>query len=220
MKDGQEEIFYITGDSPETLRASPQLEGFQARGAEVLLLTDPIDEFWLPAVAAYQEKRFTSVTASGIDLSKIKKETKEGDKGAEKNDVDNWDDAAVAKLILAFKESLGEAVKDVRASDRLTESAVCLVAAEGDMDLHLQRMLKMQGHMDIPATARVLEFNPGHSLIKKLTDSVDKAAKKQDIADAALVLFDQARIVEGEAIDDPASFSQRLNWLMEKGLAG
>lgn len=220
MKDGQEEIFYITGDSQETLRASPQLEGFQARGAEVLLLTDPIDEFWLPAVAAYQEKRFTSVTASGIDLSKIKKETKEGDKGAEKNDVDNWDDAAVAKLILAFKESLGEAVKDVRASDRLTESAVCLVAAEGDMDLHLQRMLKMQGHMDIPATARVLEFNPGHSLIKKLTDSVDKAAKKQDIADAALVLFDQARIVEGEAIDDPASFSQRLNWLMEKGLAG
>ncbi len=220
MKNGQEEIFYITGDSQETLRASPQLEGFQARGAEVLLLTDPIDEFWLPAVAAYQEKRFTSVTASGIDLSKIKKETKEGDKGAEKNDVDNWDDAAVAKLILAFKESLGEAVKDVRASDRLTESAVCLVAAEGDMDLHLQRMLKMQGHMDIPATARVLEFNPGHSLIKKLTDSVDKAAKKQDIADAALVLFDQARIVEGEAIDDPASFSQRLNWLMEKGLAG
>ncbi len=220
MKDGQEEIYYITGDTPEALRASPQLEGFKARGVEVLLLTDPIDEFWLPAVAAYQEKRFTSVTAGGIDLSNIEKEGKKDDDGDDSTDADNWDDAAVAKLILAFKESLGETVKDVRASDRLTESAVCLVAAEGDMDLHLQRMLKMQGHMDIPTTARILEFNPGHSLIKKLTDSVDNAAKKQVIADAALVLFDQARIVEGESVDDPAAFAQRLNSLMEKGLTG
>ena len=218
MRDGQDEIFYITGDSPEALRASPQLEGFKARGVEVLLLTDPIDEFWLPVVASYQEKRFTSVTAGGVDLSKINKESSDGDDDKDKNDADEWDDATVAKLILAFKDSLGETVKDVRASDRLTESAVCLVAGEGDMDLHLQRMLKMQGHMDIPATARILEFNPGHSLIKKLMGAVDNVAKKQDIADAALVLFDQARIVEGEAIDDPTTFAQRLNSMMEKGL--
>ncbi len=217
MKKGQEEIYYISGDNMDALKASPQLEGFRAKGIEVFLMTDPIDEFWLPMVGAFEEKAFTSVTSGGIDLSKIKDETKNKD-GEEAAEPEKADEASMAKLILALKETLGETVKDVRASDRLTESAVCLVAGEGDMDLHLERMLKMQGHMNVPSAARVLEINPAHALIKKLTQAVDKPAKKQTLDDMAYLLLDQARIIEGEPVSDPAAFSRRLDAIMEKGI--
>jgi molecular chaperone HtpG len=217
MKKGQEEIYYISGDNIEALRASPQLEGFRAKGIEVLLMTDPIDEFWLPLVGAFEEKAFTSVTSGGIDLSKIKEPKKKKD-GEEEAEPEKADEASMAKLILALKETLGETVKDVRASDRLTESAVCLVAGEGDMDLHLERMLKMQGHMNVPSATRVLEINPSHALIKKLTQAVDKPAKKKTLDDMAYLLLDQARIIEGEPVSDPAAFSRRLDAIMEKGI--
>ena len=216
MKKGQEQIYYITGDNLDMLKSSPQLEGFRARGVEVLLMTDPIDEFWLSSVPNFADKPFMSVTAAAVDLSKVKK-TKKG-KDEEDKAEDTADEAEIAKLVLAFKETLGESVKDVRASDRLTDSAVCLVAGEGDMDLHLERMLKLQGHMDIPTLSRVLELNPAHPLIKKLTEIVGKPAKKQAVDDMAFLLLDQARIVEGEPVTDPATFSQRLNSVLEKGL--
>jgi len=216
MKDGQEEVYYITGDNLDMLKSSPQLEGFRARGVEVLLMTDPIDEFWLTSVPTYKEKPFMSVTAAAVDLSNIEKPKSESDDETEKEE--KADEGDVAKLVLAFKETLGEAVKDVRYSDRLTDSAVCLVAGEGDMDLHLERMLKLQGHMDIPTLSRVLEINPAHPLIKKLTAAVDKPAKKKSVDDMAHLLLDQAKIIEGEPVTDPASFSQRLNAVLEGGL--
>ena len=217
MKKGQTEIYYISGEGLDLVKASPQLEGFKARGIEVLLMTDPVDEFWLPMVGQFDEKPFTSATSSGVDLSKIKnvKDKKEND---DKNEAKKADDASVAKLILALKESLGETVKDVCSSDRLTDSAVCLVAGEGDMDLHLERMLKMQGQMEVPTAARVLEINPAHPLIIKMSEVVNKPTKKTALNDMALLLFDQARIIEGEPVSDPAAFSQRLNSILEQGL--
>ena len=217
MKKGQTEIYYISGEGLDLVKASPQLEGFKARGIEVLLMTDPVDEFWLPMVGQFDEKPFTSATSSSVDLSKIKsvKDKKEND---DKNEAKKADDASVAKLILALKESLGETVKDVCSSDRLTDSAVCLVAGEGDMDLHLERMLKMQGQMEVPTAARVLEINPAHPLIIKMSEVVNKPTKKTALNDMALLLFDQARIIEGEPVSDPAAFSQRLNSILEQGL--
>ncbi|MEE2745654.1 MAG: molecular chaperone HtpG [Pseudomonadota bacterium] len=216
MKSGQEEIFYISGENLELLKTSPQLEGFRSKDVEVLLMTDPVDEFWLPMVGNFSEKTFSSVTSSNIDLSKIKSgKTKSQE---EKDKKPAADQASVAKLILAFKEVLGDLVKDIRSSDRLTDSAVCLVAGEGDMDLHLERMLKSQGHMDTPTAARILEINPSHPLIVKLTETVDKPSKKKSLENMAYILFDEARIIEGEAVPDPSAFSQRLNSVLEKGL--
>ena len=215
MNEGQEEIFYISGEDAETLKSSPQIEGFKSRGVEVLLMTDPIDEFWLPMVHVFNEKSFKSVTSGDIDIGKIKRSDEAGE---EKEKPEAADDAAVAKLLIAFKEELGDAVKDVRASDRLTDSAVCLVAGEGDMDLHLERMLKSQGHMDVPTSARVLEINSTHDLIKQLSGLTDDLTRKEDLQNMAHLLLDQARIIEGEAVSDPVAFSKRLNSALAKGL--
>jgi molecular chaperone HtpG len=215
MNEGQQEIFYITGDDPETLKSSPQIEGFKSRGIDVLLLTDPVDEFWLSMVGLYNEKQFKSVTSGDINLGDIKSSD---DAEETKDKPQAGDDAEIAKLILAFKEELGDAVKDVRASDRLTDSAVCLVAGEGDMDLHLERMLKSQGHMDVQTSTRILEINSTHDLIKQISKLTDDLAKKEDIQNMAHLLLDQARIIEGEAVSDPAAFSKRLNAALAKGL--
>jgi len=107
----------------------------------------------------------------------------------------------------------------VRSSDRLTDSAVCLVAGEGDMDLHMARMLKQQGHMDVPDSSRILEINPSHDLIKKLAASADDLSKKENLNNIAHLLLDQARIIEGESVKDPAAFSKRLNEALVKGFA-
>ncbi len=213
MNEGQKEIFYITGEDDEMLKSSPQIEGFKARGIEVLLLTDPVDEFWLSTVGQFNDKPFKSVTSGDVDLEVIKHS--DGVKKEKKEKPAN--DAQIAKLILAFKETLGEAVKDVRASDRLTDSAVCLVAGEGDMDLHLARMLKQQGQMDVQDSSRILEINPTHSLIKKLAASTDELSKKENLNNMAHLLLDQAHIIEGEAVSDPTAFSQRLNDALVKG---
>lgn len=215
MPEGQDEIYYISGDDPAALAASPQIEGFRSRGVEVLLLSDPIDEFWVPAVGKYDDKPLKSVTSGGIDLTKFEKADSEAASDAEKAD-----DAEMAKLVLNFKQTLGEDVKDVRVSDRLTDSAVCLVAADGDMDLHLERMLRQQGHMNVPSATRILELNPGHPLIRKLTGLVDQPADSEILDETARLLLDQAKILEGDGIPDPAAFSRRLNLVLERGLTG
>ena len=213
MNDGQTEIYYITGDDDQILRTSPQIEGFKARGIEVLILTDPVDEFWLSMVGNYNEKSFKSVTSGDVDLNAIKHSD-----GAKKDKKEKpAKNALAAKLVIAFKETLGEAVKDVRISDRLTDSAVCLIAGEGDMDLHLARMLKQQGHTDAQSNSRILEINPAHNLIKKLTTITDDLSKKEDLDNMAHLLLDQARIIEGEAVSDPAAFATRLNNALAKG---
>ncbi len=210
MKEGQDEIYYISGDDAAALAKSPQIEGFRARGVEVLLLTDPVDDFWVPMVGVFEGKPFKSVTRGGADLSKIKG-GEEGDK------ADDTSDAELAPLVAAIKLALGEQVKDVRTSGRLTDSAVCLVAGDGDMDIHLERILRAHRQLDT-AAPRVLEINPKHALIKALGAAVREDGKAALIEDAAHLLLDQARILEGEPVTDPADFARRMSKVMAAGL--
>jgi molecular chaperone HtpG len=215
MKPAQEAIYYISGDSIETLRQSPQIEGYKAKGVEVLLLTDPVDEFWISAVAKFQDKPFKSVTRGSADLARIAKPNGEAEKPAAGPGID--------ALVALFRLTLKEVVKDVRASERLTDSAVCLVADDGDMDIHLERMLKQHKQL-AQSFKRVLEINPQHPLVMGLAKRVGEKSngngeKSEDLAEAAWLLLDQARIVGGEALPDPAAFSKRLSEVMRRALA-
>jgi molecular chaperone HtpG len=212
MRPGQEAIYTITGDNLDLLKKSPQLEGFRARGVEVLLLTDPIDEFWASSVGAYKEKPFKSATRGGVDLDKI--EAPEDSKEAENKPEPS---AKLASLIAIFKLALGDAVRDVRSSARLTDSAVCLVADEGDIDMHLERLLKQHRQLDTEAK-RILELNPRHRLIERLAASVGEIGASEQLSEFAWLLLDQARIVEGEQLPDPSAFARRLASLLERGL--
>ena len=221
MTDGQEAIYYIAGEDVDTLRRSPQIEGFKARRLEVLLLADPVDEFWLPAVGTFREKAFISVTRGTADLDRFATDddaAKDGKADAAKKA--KKEAPGVEPLIAAFKLSLGDVVKDVRRSDRLTDSPVCLVADEGDMDMNLERLLKRHQRLgDGASTPRILEVNPEHPLIVRLAELSTDAKVGEALADAAWLLLDQARIVEGENPPDPAAFSRRLSAMIEKGLA-
>jgi molecular chaperone HtpG len=215
MKEGQDAIYYITGDESDSLAKSPQLEGFAAKGIEVLLLTDPVDEFWLPAVGAFEDKPFKSVTRGGTDLGKI---TPDEDTAAEADGEDGEKAAGLDALLAFVRLTLGDQVKDVRRSERLTESAVCLVADEGDLDIHLERLLKQ--HRQLDATAhRILEVNPAHPLIRHLAARVGESGAGEDLEAAARLLLDQARILEGEPLADPAGFAKRLSDMMARALA-
>jgi len=215
MKPGQDAIYYISGDSIEALKQSPQIEGYKAKGVEVLLLTDPVDEFWMPAVGKFQDKPFKSVTRGSADLARVAKPDGEAEKTPEST-------PGIDALVALFRLTLKEAVKDVRASERLTDSAVCLVADEGDMDIHLERMLKQ--HRQLAQNfKRVLEINPQHPLVqglaKRVGDKNNGDGKSDDLAEAAWLLLDQARIVGGEPLPDPAGFSKRLSDVMRRALS-
>ena len=215
MKEGQDAIYYITGENLDMVRQSPQLEGFRKRGVEVLLMTDPVDEFWLPAVGKFEDKEFKSVTRGGVDLDAIKDDGKDG---ADDKKEDKKPAAGMDELIAALKVALGEAVKDVAVSERLTDSPVCLVSGEGDMDIHLERMLKQHKQLG-ETTPRILEINPDHALIGKLAAMAkDGKGASDEIKDAAFLLLDQARLVEGEALPDAAEFARRMSAMMERGL--
>jgi molecular chaperone HtpG len=216
MKEGQEHIYYLSGDDEAALRRSPHLEGFVARGLEVLFLTDAIDEFWVPAVGAYKGKSFRSVTRGAAELDKFKVEKP----AADKPDPDKAAaaDKSVASLVALLKLSLKDAVKDVRTTNRLTDSPVCLVADDSDLDIHLERLLKQHHQLDA-AAKRILEINPAHGVIRALAARAGEKGAADELNDMALLLLDQARIVEGETLPDPAAFGRRLATLMEKRLA-
>jgi len=211
MKPGQDAIYTIGGDDIAALRRSPHLEGFVAKGVEVLLLADPIDEFWPQAVGAFKDKPFKSVAQGAADLAKI-----EAPADAAKPEAEPAAD--LEPLIAALKASLGDAVKDVRASERLTESAVCLIAEEGDMSLHLERLLRQHRRDAATATARVLEINPRHALIRRLADAARAGGEAARMQDAAWLLLDQARVIEGEPPSDPVAFARRLAAVLERAI--
>ena len=220
MKEGQTAIYTISGADVEALKRSPQLEGFRAKGVEVLLLTDPVDEFWIPSVRTYEDKPFKSAAAAGADLGSIASpDGDEPDKG-DAAEAPSDDTPGTAMLVAKLKTVLGDLVKDVRISERLTDSPVCLVAGEGDMDIYLERLLRQHGQMgESGPMARVLEINPRHALIRRLAELTSNGGTQSDlVADAAHLLLDQARIVEGEAVVDAAAFSRRLAAMIELGL--
>jgi molecular chaperone HtpG len=211
MKPGQEAIYYISAESVEAAARSPQIEGFAARGIEVLLLADPVDEFWIPAVGAFDSKPLKSVTRGGSDLDKMPL-SEEKKKEADKAEGTNTD-----ALIALLKLTLGDAVKDVRASSRLDTSAVCLVADEGDVDIHLERLLKQHGQMD-KTVKRVLEVNARHPLISGLAKRISTKGSADDVSETAWLLLDQARIVQGEPVSDIAAFARRLDATLLKAI--
>ena len=212
MKPDQDAIYTITGDDMAKIKRSPQLEGFIAKGVEVLLLADPVDDFWLSSVNKYRDKPFRSVTEAGEDLSKLA-----GDDQAE-DQADKVPEGDLSTLIASLKLALGDAVQDVRVSHRLTESAVCLVAGEGQMSMHLEKLLRAHNQLN-QENKKILEINPGHGVIKALAASVAQHGAQAGIEDSALLLLDQARILEGELPADPVAFAKRLGTAMTKGLA-
>jgi len=215
MKEGQEQIFYLTGDRIETLRSSPQLEGFAKRGIEVLLLCDHVDDFWVNVVFEYKGKKFKSVTRADIDLDHLGEEKKE--EKEEKSEKQEEADAQVKELCERIKAILGDKVKDVRTTSKLTNSAVCLAVEEGAMDIRLERFLIEQKQLS-QTSAKILEINPEHSIIRSLVRKLTSASP-DEIEDVTWLLFDQARILEGEEITDLAAFTRRLQGFVEKSLA-
>lgn len=206
LKDNQTAIYYATGTDLDRIAQSPQLEGFKARGIEVLLLPDQVDSFWTTVGVDYDGKPFKSVTQGATDLSLIP--LAEGSAAA---DAPNED---VSSFISFAKEALADQVSDVRVSDRLTTSAVCIVASESAMDLQLERMLAAAGQ--VPERAKpVLEVNAGHTLIAKLGQT---GASDEERSDLAFLLLDEARIAEGQPPADPRAFAERLERLMAKSL--
>ncbi|WP_340148854.1 molecular chaperone HtpG [uncultured Sneathiella sp.] len=204
MKDGQDAIYYITGEDLGALKSSPQLEGFAAKGIEVLLLADAVDSFWLSRIHEFDGKPFKSVTRGAAELDKF------ADTEASTAEETKPEEGEMDSLIALFKTALEDKVKDVRSSVRLTGSPVCLVADDGDMDIHLEKLLKAHKQFGAGESLRILELNPKHALIKKLAASSKKNGASDALKDAALLLLDQAHIVEGDPVDDPVAFSKRM----------
>ncbi|MGF1454192.1 MAG: molecular chaperone HtpG [Alphaproteobacteria bacterium] len=209
LQDNQTAIYYITGESADAVATSPQLEGFKARNIEVLLLSDPVDAFWVGMVPGFEGKPFKSVTRGAADLETV------GTKTEDASEADaQTDDTAMGVLIAGFKQALGEAVTDVRRSERLTTSAVCLVAEDNGLDMHIEKLLRSQDpSRPLPGTGRVLEINPKHGLIASLAARAKNGIDGR-IEDAAHLLLDQARIQQGETVSDPAAFARRLQTVM------
>jgi len=207
LKENQTAIYYATGSDLDRLAASPQLEGFRARGIEVLLLTDQVDSFWAPSGIDHGGKPFKSVTQGLADLGLIP--LPEGEAPAAETSGE------VSGFIDYVKATLGDAVSDVRASERLTESAVCLVAPENGMDRQLEKLLAGAGRLDMTAKP-VLEINPRHALIERLSKLGEADPSLRE--DAAYLLFDEARIADGELPTDPRGFSARLARVMGRAI--
>ncbi|QGP54073.1 High temperature protein G [Piscirickettsia salmonis] len=200
MKEGQDKIYYITAESYAAAKNSPQLEAFASKEIEVLLLSDSVDEWWISYLNEFEGKKLQSASKGTLDLgddeaTKEKQEQLEGDN---------------ADLIKQVKEALGDKVKDVRVSLRLTASPACIVADENDMSAHMQRIMSAAGQ-SMPMAKPILELNPEHALFAKLQAA---AGEDSAFADWSNVLLDQAILAEGGQLEDPASFVKRMNGLL------
>ncbi|WFU11456.1 molecular chaperone HtpG (plasmid) [Rhizobium sp. CB3090] len=206
-KEGQQSIYYLVGGSLDQLKASPQLEGFRARGIEVLLLTDSVDSFWVTNAPEFEGKSFKSITQGSADLAQFKKQ--EDDKPESESTP-----AEVQAFLDYAKQKLADEVSDVRASDRLIESAVCLVASEQGYDRQLEKILQGAGRLESGAKP-ILEINMDHPVVKAIAAKADAPSLRDD---AAFLLLDQARVLDGDKPADPRAFVERLARLMEKAL--
>src|SRR5947209_7287045 len=206
MKEGQDKIYYLIAESFVAAKDSPLLEIFKKKGVEVLLLSDPVDFFLEAELQEFQGVSFQSVSRGEIDLSKLKVEQEEKDEEQEKQQEAAGE---TQELLARLKTALGERVKEVRLTTRLTTSPACLVVDEHDMDPSLQRLLKAAGQ-SIPSAKPILEINTHHPIILKLRNEGDE----KRFTDWAFVLFDQSVLSLGEKLDDPINFVNRLNGLL------
>ena len=213
MPEKQEKIYTLSAETAEQAQTSPHLEGFRARDIDVLLMTDPVDEFWMQAINEFEGKAFASASRGAIDLDEIATKPSSDDV-----DTTPADDAELAPLLAKVKTILGDTVKDVRLSKTLTDSPVCLVADEDGMDIQMERLMKAH-NKDFSGSPRILELNPSHELITGLKDKI-KADKDPDLVhDAATMLFDQALILEGRTPVNLNEFANRMTRLMQRGIS-
>ena len=211
MKEKQEEIYYLSSETVEQAEISPHIEGLKARDIDVIVLSDPIDEFWLPLVPDFEGKKFKSASRGALDLDKFESENSE----KKKADPSKFD-----LLIARIKTNLGEKISDVRLSSTLTESPVCLVADEGGMDIQMERLMKAHNR-DFQGAPRILEINPDHELVialNKLANAKSSSKENELVDDAAFLLFDQAQIIEGRMPADLTAFSKRMTRVMSFSL--
>ena len=211
MKEQQEEIYYLSSETVEQAEISPHIEGFKARDIDVIVLSDPIDEFWLPLVPEFEGKKFKSASRGALDLDKFEQEDTE----KKKADPSEFD-----MLIARIKTNLGEQIADVRLSSTLTESPACLVADENGMDIQMERLMKAH-NKDFQGAPRILELNPDHDLVAALNKMADaKSGSKENglVDDASHLLFDQAQILEGRMPSDLTAFSKRMTRVMASSI--
>jgi molecular chaperone HtpG len=188
MNDDQELIYYITGESPAALAKSPHVEGLIAAGHEVLLLSDPIDEWMVDALTEFKGKKLRNASAGELKL----------DEDGE-----------------ALRAEQNERIGSVRVSDRLTDSAVCLVVPDGAVNAHMERLLKTHGR-DVPNAKRIFEINPSHPTITNLQALAERDETPEAFGDWLELLYDQALLTEGSSIADPAAFAERMSRLLQR----
>ena len=209
LRENQTAVYYLTGDDAKRLAASPQLEGFRARGVEVLLLADAVDAFWVSNSVGYEGKPFKSISQGAADIKNIAL--------VEGATPPAQASAEVAALIAHFKQTLEGEIEDARASDRLTDSVACLVAPEFGPDRQLEKMLAAHGRLQ-DRVKPVLEINATHPLTSALAQRFQEGRDRDLVDDAAWLLLDEARLVDGEALKDPTAFAARLRRVMERAL--
>ncbi len=201
MKEGQDKIYYVTADTFAAARNSPHLEVFRKKGIEVVLLSERIDEWVVSNLHEFDGKPLQSVAKGALDLGKLEDETEKQEQEKEAGEH--------KELTEKIKQSLGDSVKEVRVTLRLTDSPACLVADQHDLGANLERLLKAAGQK-VPSSKPILEINPRHPLLQRLRSEADS----QRFGDWSHVLFDQALLSEGGQLEDPAGFVKRLNQLM------
>lgn len=205
-KPEQKAIYYITGDDVPTLRNNPQLEAFKEKGLEVLLLTDPIDEFWTQTLPNYKTFAVKHISKADIDLNIERKDERaaEGD---------------MKKLVDFMAEMFRKEVGKVEVSEKLTRSPAALNVADGQMSIHLERLMRNHQQQTAFASTRILELNPYHPLIIKLSGMLGDDTKKTEVENVSRLILDQAKIAEGEAVSDPCFFSEKLSEYILKGMS-
>jgi molecular chaperone HtpG len=201
MREGQKEIYYIIGERMADLQVSPYLEKFKSKGYEVIFMADPIDEWVVQSMTEYKGKKFKAINKGEVDIDEKaeKKEKKEQEK-------------QYKDLVEFIKKQVSE-VEDVRLSSRLTDSVCCLVAQEHAMGVHMEKMFKAM-NQSMPAQKPVLEINPNHALIKNIQSLFNKDKNNEKLAEYALLLYEQALVMEGQKLKDPVGFAQKLNRLL------
>ena len=215
MPETQKDIYYIAAETNAQAIASPHLEGFKSKNIPVLIMTDAIDQFWLPMIGSFKEKKFTSITQGQINLDDLDAKTK--DKKPNDKEEKEKQDKQFVDLIAQLKVVLGDQVKDIRLSSKLTDSPVCLVADDGDMDIAMEHLMA-QRDTNYKGAPRILEINGDHLLIKNMKSLIEKKDNNDLVSDAGTLLFEQARLMEGKMPADPAQFSKIMNQFLLKAI--
>jgi molecular chaperone HtpG len=210
MAEGQDVVYYITGDNLEALKKHPQLEGFIKRDIEVLLLADHVDDFWVHAINQYKNKELKSVNAPDINLEEIKK--------TESTQDEKKDENAQNKLIGYIKEVLSSKIKEVKVSSKLVDSPACLAVPLGAMSIRMEKYLMDQKQLKT-TSAKILEINPNHPILKKIASDITNDNTGEETKDLVNIIYDQACIMEGQNIADPTAFMRRVNHFLSKNIA-